>query len=59
MRKAFALLLLLACPVLVGCSGEEDKPDPREQEGFVDTTDPSKVMQMPADPNKTAEPGQK
>ena len=49
MRKLLGSVLLFASLFVVGCG--EDVPDPREQEGFVDTTDPSKVMGLPQDPN--------
>lgn len=45
----FVLLACLACAQ--GCG--ESKPDPTKREGFVDTTDPSKVTEM----NKLPPPG--
>ena len=54
MRKVIGFTLLLLSLVAIGCG--EDKPDPREQPGFVDTTDPSKVMGLPADPNEGVDP---
>jgi hypothetical protein len=43
MRCVFSLLLLL--PLLLPCLGcGSGKPDPREREGFVDTTDPDAIM---------------
>jgi hypothetical protein len=42
--------LLLGSLFLSGCG--EKQPDPREEPGFVDTSDPSKVMELPKDPRK-------
>ena len=42
MRKLLSLLFILSVICVVGCA--EKRPDPRQQEGFVDTSDPSKVM---------------
>jgi hypothetical protein len=55
MRYGLSLLLLL--PLLMPCLGcGGGKPDPRDREGFVDTTDPDAIMiEMggPAGPGKT------
>jgi hypothetical protein len=43
MRTLYALLTLLPLLMLFqGCGG--GKPDPRDREGFVDTTDPDAIM---------------
>ena len=55
MRKALGFALLLTSLFVLGCA--EDKPDPREQPGFIDTTDPSKVMALPTDPNEGLDEG--
>ncbi len=43
MRRLFALLLLAV--LVVGCG--EEKEDPTKREGFIDTSDPSKIQMMP------------
>ena len=34
----------------MGC--QKKKPDPREQPGFKDTSDPSTILQLPQDPRQ-------
>ena len=46
MRIILALLLLCFPLSLAGCT--KSKPDPRDREDFVDTSDPS-LVDMPAD----------
>jgi hypothetical protein len=46
MRRIFALLLLAV--LVVGCG--EKKEDPTKKEGFIDTSDPSKIQMMPPNP---------
>ena len=50
MRKVLCFALVMVAMVVVGC--QKERPDPRKQEGFVDTSDPSKVMGLSSDPNK-------
>lgn len=45
----FATLLVVTLGV-IGCG--ESKPDPREREGFVDTSDPNKVQMGPPSKNQ-------
>ena len=47
MRFIFALLLLCSPMVLAGCAGDS-KPDPRERENFVDTSDPTMIAEPAA-----------
>jgi hypothetical protein len=56
MRRVFMLLLTLSA-LLIPCFGCESKPDPREREDFVDTTDPSAVGGMLDDTRPGAEQG--
>jgi hypothetical protein len=45
-RLAVCLLLgLFALPVVLGCGS--DRPDPKDNPDFVDTSDPSKVQMKP------------
>jgi hypothetical protein len=49
MRKILLLLILLPLIIpVVGCGG--GKPDPRQREDFVDTSDPSTVINTMGDP---------
>ena len=58
-RSALLCLLLAAFtagPVLVGCG--EKRPDPREREDFVDTSDPSKLKMKPIGGPESGQPKQ-
>jgi hypothetical protein len=54
MRRALTLLVAMSA-LLMPCFGCESKPDPREREDFVDTTDPSA---LPALEPTTGAPGE-
>ena len=41
------LLILLLCLPMCGVGCGQSKPDPRDREDFVDTTDPS-MVELPA-----------
>lgn len=45
MRRVFMLLVTLSA-LLWPCFGCESRPDPRDREDFVDTSDPSSVGGM-------------
>jgi PBP1b-binding outer membrane lipoprotein LpoB len=51
MRRLFALLLLAV--LVAGCG--EKKEDPTKREGFIDTSDPTKIQMLPPDARKTGE----
>jgi hypothetical protein len=44
MRSIVALLVLMSL-LLLPCAGCGGKPDPRDQEGFIDDPDPAAVME--------------
>ena len=54
MKKITTLLVASAFLLTVGCSNKED---PRDRPGFVDTSDPSKVMKTMAPIPKGKGPG--
>jgi hypothetical protein len=49
MRRLFALLLLA---VLVAGCGEKQE-DPTKREGFIDTSDPTKIQMLPPNAQDT------
>ncbi len=51
MRRLFALLLLAV--LVAGCG--EKKEDPTKQEGFIDTSDPTKIQMLPPDVGKAGQ----
>ena len=55
MRRTFALLMLAV--LIVGCG--EKKEDPTKREGFIDTSDPTKIQMMPPNPGDAGKNQQK
>ncbi len=55
MRRLFAFLLLAV--LISGCA--EKKEDPKKREGFIDTSDPSKIQMVPPSggQNAPSQPG--
>jgi hypothetical protein len=54
MKKCLSLLLLAGFVAALGCAKE---PDPRSRPDFVDTSDPSKVMETMKQPPNQPKPG--